>query len=370
MIFARILTLIRKELLAVWRDKHSRMVLIVPPLVQLFIFAFAATQDVRNVTLGVLDQDRTQQSHELLARFEGSPTFTHLLHLEHESEIAAVVDGREALAVLHIGPDFSERLLAGKPARVQMILDGRRSNAALIVQSYVGEIVARFNVEWSATQGLVAQPTVLVARAWFNPNLFSQWAIVPGLVAILTLLVGLVVTTLSVARERELGTFEQLLVTPLTPVQIMAGKTAPALLIGMVEGTVILIAAIWAFDIPFTSSLALFYLALFVYLSAVIGVGLFISALVQTQQQAILGTFLFMVPAILLSGFATPIENMPEWLQTATQANPVRHFLVLVRGVFLKDMGWSVAVDSLWPLALIAALALPAAAWLFRHRLY
>jgi ABC-2 type transport system permease protein len=362
--------LIRKELLAVWRDGKSRMVLIMPPLVQLFVFGFAATLEVRNVTLAVLDEDRSAASLELVARFEGAPTFTRILRLTHESEIAPVLDERRALAVLHVGRTFARDLLSGGTAKVQVLLDGRRSNAALILQGYVGEIIARFNAQWTAATSPARPPPVLVTRAWFNPNLFTRWAIVPGLIGILTMLIGLVVTALSVARERELGTLEQLLVTPLTPAQIMIGKTVPALIIGLAEGSVILAAAVWLFRIPFTGSLALLYLSLLVFLLAVIGMGLFISALVKTQQQAILGAFLFMVPAVILSGFATPINSMPEWLQTATLVNPLRHFLVIVRGLFLKDMGWDVMVHSLWPMALIALVTLPMAGRLFRRRLY
>lgn len=366
----RIRSLIRKELLAVWRDPKSRTVLIVPPLVQLLVFGFAATLEVRNVTIAVLDKDNSAVSRELLARFEGSPTFTHILRLTHEREIATVLDERRALAVLHIDQTFSRELLSGGSATVQVLLDGRRSNAALILQGYIGEILAGFNAQYETAAQTPRPPPVLVVRAWFNPNLFTRWAIVPGLIGILTMLIGLVVTALSVARERELGTLEQLLVTPLTPTQVMIGKTVPALIIGLAEGTVILLAAVWLFGIPFTGSLALLYLSLLVFLFAVIGMGLFISALVKTQQQAILGAFLFMVPSVILSGFATPVENMPDWLQHATQINPLRHFLVIVRGLFLKDMGWDVLVHSLWPMAVIALVTLPLAGRLFRHRLY
>lgn len=371
MIFlSRIRALIVKELLAVWRDKKSRTVLIVPPLIQLLVFSFAATQEVRNVTLAVLDQDRTSLSRELISRFEGSSVFSRIVALDGEGDVGPVLDEGRALAVLNIGPDFSRDLLTGKSARLQLLLDGRHSNAALILQSYIAEMTARFGADWAAQRAGTRVPSVLMMRAWFNPNLSSQWSIVPGLMAILTMLVGLIVTALSVARERELGTLEQLLVTPLTPTQVMIGKTAPALMICVAEGTVILLAAVFLFDIPFTGSLGLLYVSLLVYLAAVIGIGLFISALVTTQQQALLGVFLFMVPAVLLSGFATPIENMPDWLQAATVVNPIRHFLVIVRGVFLKDMGAAVLGDSLWPMALIAAVTLPAAGWLFRHRLY
>jgi ABC-2 type transport system permease protein len=208
-----------------------------------------------------------------------------------------------------------------------------------------------------------------VARVWFNPNFETTWSSVPNLVAILTTVLGLVVTALSVARERELGTFEQLLVSPLRPIEIIVGKTVPALLIGLVEVTGMLLVGVFLFRVPFHGSIALLYASMLVYLAAVIGVGLFISSLSRTQQQAILGAFVFMVPAVLLSGFASPIENMPDWLQWVTLANPVRHFLVIVKGLFLKDLPAVEVARNLWPLALIAPLTLSAATWLFRRRL-
>jgi ABC-2 type transport system permease protein len=191
---------------------------------------------------------------------------------------------------------------------------------------------------------------------------------VPGLVAILTTLMGLMVTALSVARERELGTFDQLLVSPLEPLEIIAGKTAPALIIGLAEGTVMLSVGVFVFRVPFQGSIALLYLGMTVYLAAVIGVGLFISSLAMTQQQGFLGAFVFMVPAVLLSGFATPIENMPEWLQALTLANPLRYYVAMIKGVFLKGMPPSMAFGLIWPLGVIALVTLSAATWLFRHR--
>ncbi|HYD32123.1 MAG TPA: ABC transporter permease [Azospirillaceae bacterium] len=365
----RIRALFIKEILAVWRDRKSRFVLIVPPLVQLFVFSYAATYDVTNVPIAVLDQDRTAASRELVSRFAASTTFTRILYLDHPSQIASIVDAKEAMMVVHIGADFERRLLRQPPAPVQLILDGRMSNTAQIVQGYANAVITGFAHDRAAAAGLPGLPTTLVSRAWFNPNLESLWVVVPGLVAVLTQVIGLVVTALSVARERELGTFEQLLVTPLRPWEILLGKTLPGLIIGLAEGTVIVVAAVTWFGVPFTGSLLLLYASLAVFLLAIIGVGLFISALAATQQQAILGAFLFLVPAIVLSGFATPVENMPAWIQALTQANPMRHFLVIVQGVFLKDLPLILVWAKLWPMMIIAAVTLSLAAWLFRHRL-
>jgi ABC-2 type transport system permease protein len=378
-VLQRILTLIVKELLTAWRDPRGRFILVVPPMIQLLVFTFAATQEVKNVRMAVLNEDYGTAARDLVARFEGSPNFAEVLHLRGQADVAPVLDSGRVLLVLHLGQDFSRDLAAGRQAPVQLILDGRRSNAAQLVSGYAQAILDGYNAELSAyapsgpalAKGLKATvpPSVAVARVWFNPNMETTWNSVPSLVAILTTLMGLVVTALSVARERELGTFEQLLVSPLQPFEIIVGKTAPALLIGLAEGTMMIAVGVWGFHVPLHGSVALLYASMVVYLAAVIGVGLFLSSLAQTQQQAILGAFVFLVPAVTLSGFASPIENMPDWLQWATMANPVRHFLVIVKGLFLKDMPAAEVLHNLWPLVLIALSTLSAATWLFRHRL-
>jgi ABC-2 type transport system permease protein len=367
--WTRLIALIVKELLAVWRDRKSRFVLIVPPLVQLFVFSYAATYDVTDIRLGVLNEDGGAPSNDLIARFEGAPAFGHIRYLQSQADIAQVIDSRSVQMVLHMKPDFSRRLIGQPPARVQVILDGRSSNTAQIVMGYANIIIADFNRDWARDHGMRTLPATLVNRAWFNPNLLSLWVVVPGLVAILTQVVTLVVTALTVAREREIGTFEQLLVTPLRPAEILLGKTLPALLIGLFEGSLIIVAALLWFRIPLTGSVLLLYGSLFVFLLSIIGVGLFISSLAATQQQAILGAFLFLVPAVILSGFATPVENMPHWIQVLTLANPIRHFLVIVQGIFLKDLPAALVWERVWPMLIIGAVTLSTAAWFFRHRL-
>ena len=368
-VWGRILALIVKEFLSVWRDPKSRMVLIVPPLIQLVVFSYAATYDVNDVTLALLNQDNGLAARELIARIEGSPTFAQLQIVDSEAEMTAALDSRAVMVALRIPSDFSQRVEAGNGAHLQIILDGRRSNTAQIAAGYLGTIVNDHNRALMEKAGLALPPT-LVTQVWFNPNLESIWVVVPGLVGLLTQVVALVVTGLSVARERELGTFEQLLVTPLRPWEILVGKTTPALVIGMFEGSLIIVAAQLWFHVPLIGSVLLLYAALAVFLLAIIGVGLFISALSGTQQQAIMGAFFFLVPTMILSGFATPIANMPDWLQILTLGNPVRHFLVVVWGVFLKDMPAAIVWASVWPMMLIAAGTLSGATWLFRRRLY
>ncbi|HQU43470.1 MAG TPA: ABC transporter permease [Pirellulales bacterium] len=365
----RVMSLVIKELLALWRDRKSRVILIVPPLFQMLIFSFAATEEAKNVRMAVLNRDPGTASRDLIARFEGAPTFSRIDYLKSDEEIAQVIDSRQALMVLHIPPDFSRDVWANRPAKVQLVLDGRRSNASQLVAGYSAAIVEAYSAELPRRRRTPRPATVVVARTWFNPNLMSTWHSVPSLVAILTTLMGVVVTALSVARERELGTFEQLLVSPLSPTEIIIGKTAPALLVGVAEASGMILVGVLAFRVPLHGSLALLYAAMVVYLFAVIGVGLFISALAKTQQQAILGGFVFMVPAMLLSGFASPIENMPDWLQYVSYANPIRYFMVVVKGVFLKDMPAAVALGYIWPMAVIATVTLTAATLLFRRRM-
>lgn len=365
----RILTLIHKEILAVWRDKKSRIVLIVPPLVQLLVFSFAATLDVKNVSIGILNRDNGEQAIELMQRFQGSPIFTTITFLQSVSQIAPFIDNQRGVMVLSIDEQFSRNLNAEKQANIQLILDGRKSNTTQIVAGYSGQVIDQFNRDFAAQKGIALQNTQLIPRNWYNPNLLYYWFIVPSLSGILTMLVGLTVTALSIARERELGTFDQLLVSPIQPIEILIGKTIPAIVIGMIEGSVIITAAIFLFGIPLTGNLLYLYLNMFVFISSIVGVGLFISSLCSTQQQAILGSFLFMTPAVLLSGFATPIENMPDWLQVVTYANPLRYYLIVAKGVFLKAMPLNIVLNNTWPLLIIAAFTLTGATWFFRRRL-
>ncbi len=365
----RVHTLVLKELLAVWSDPRSRVVLIVPPIVQMLVFSFAATQEIKNVRLAVLNRDWGTASRDLIEGFEGSPYFSEVRHLRAESEIAQAIDSRSVLMVLHIQSDFSRRVASGGPAAVQLILDGRRSNGAQLVAGYASAIIERYNAELALVERGHRPPSAVVARTWFNPNHEGTWHSVPALVAILTTVMGFVVTALSVARERELGTFEQLLVSPLSPLEIILGKTLPALVIGIGEASGMVLVGVFVFRVPFHGSIALFYLSLVVYLLAVIGAGLFISSLVKTQQHAILGAFVFIQPAVLLSGVASHIENMPDWLQWITLANPIRYFMVIVKGLFLKDIPTAVVLRNLWPMAIIAVVTLSAATWLFRKRM-
>lgn len=365
-----ILGLLKKELLALLKDKKSRFVLIGPPVIQLLVFGYAATFDLNRVPIAIYNEDPGYASRELVARFAGARAFRDVGRITHQAEIAQLINPKEVLLVLHIGREFSRDLLKRQPASIQVIVDGRNSNTALIALNYARTILADFNRSWAEQHHLPSPATRLEIRAWFNPNLVSRWFIVPGIIGLLTLVVTMLVTALSVAREREQGTFDQLLVTPFTPLEILIGKALPGMLIGLVEASFIAFMAVYWFGVPFVGEVEALYLGIVLFLIAIVGIGLMISSLATTQQQGLLGAFLFIVPSIILSGFATPIANMPESVQTLTLLNPFRYFLVIVRGVMLQGTPMPLLMDQYWPMAVIGVAALSLAAWMFRRRLY
>ncbi len=369
--FNRIIALIQKEFLALLRDKKSRIVLFMPPVFQLFLFAFAATLDVKNASIAILNRDPSgKQAHELIQRFQGSTTFTDITFLNAVSEIQPFIDNKRGDMVVFIDEQFSEKIKSKKPTSVALVLDGRGSNTSQILAGYAGTIIDDYSREIMADINMFQTNAVLAPQNWYNPNLIYSWYTVPCLCGILTMVETIVITAMSIARERELGTFDQLLVSPILPIEILIGKTVPAIVIAMLAGTFIIFVGTTFFGIPFTGSYLALYFSMFIFITSVVGIGLFISSLCATQQQAILGSFLFMSPSISLSGFATPIENMPVWLQHWTVINPLRYFLVIVKGSFLKAMPFSIVLENTWPMVLIALFTLSGATVFFRRRIY
>jgi len=366
----RLIALVVKEFLALFRDKKSRIAVIVPPILQLLIFGYAATFDLEHAPLVIYNEDSGSFSRDLIGRFERSPAFEVVGYLRSEAEIKPLVDRKDALLALHIGRQCSANVAQGEGCPVQVVIDGRNSNTAMLALNYVRSIITDFNVEHIEQSTGARLPARLAIQAWFNPNLESRWFIIPGIVALLAMVVTLVVTALSVAREREAGTFDQLLVTPLRPWEIMIGKAMPGLIVGVGEASFIVAVAVSWFRVPLAGSLATLYLALIIYVLATIGVGLVISSFATTLQQALLGSFLFIVPAVTLSGFTTPIANMPDCMQAMTYLNPMRYFLIIVRRVFLEGAGLEYFWHELWPMSLIAVATLALATRLFRHRMY
>ncbi len=361
----RLRAIIIKEIWSLLRDPKARMVLVVPPLMQLFIFTFATTLDVKNVDIAVLNLSQGAHSAELLQRVDGSPNVRSMVYLRSTAELEQAIDRQQVIAALVIDQGFDRQLDRGQPARVGLVLDGRRSNAAQIVSGYMSGIIAGLNAE---AIPLMRNGGVEVTH-WFNPSLDFIWFTLPALIVIITSVAGLAITSQTVARERELGTFDQLLVSPLRVHEILIGKIMPPLLVGSFNGTMFLILAQLVFGVPFTGSLFLFFPSLLLYLLSLIGIGLFVSSLSKTQQQSFLGAFATTVPLIILSGYASPIENMPGWLQPVTLINPARYFLEIVQGLFLKAMPAGAVLQLLWPLAVIAILTITAAGKLFRARM-
>jgi ABC-2 type transport system permease protein len=368
--FRKIIALIIKEFLAILRDPKSRIVLIGPPIIQTLVFGYAATYDLNHVRFAIYNEDSSKDSRDLIAAFRDSPNFQEVATITHQEQIKSLIDTKNALLIVHIGPQFNRELLQGQSTQVQVIIDGRNSNTAMIALTYVQSIVKGFNERWAKTHALNGLPAKIKTRAWFNPNLESRWFFVPGIIGLLTLVVTMMITALSVAREREQGTFDQLLVTPLTPVQILLGKAIPGFIIGFFEATFIIMITVFWFKIPLRGHIITLYVGLSLFLLSSVGFGLMISSLAVTMQQGLLGAFLFLMPSIILSGFTTPIANMPTCIQYLTRANPMRYFLVIIRGTFLEGASFTSLIHQFWPMLLIGVICLSLAGWLFRHRMY
>lgn len=358
----RLFALIKKEFLAIKYDKKSLVVVIVPPLIQVLIFAFAATLEVKNIDLIVLDKDGSAQSKNLLQDFQGSRYIRTLQIAKSYKEGEEAITTQKTLAFVIIPNEFAKKLTTSE-AQIQIIFDGRRSNSAQIAEAYLNQIILNFQATI-----LKKQPIQIIPRSFYNPNLDNFWWIVPNLFGSITMVVAIILTSLSIARERELGTFEQILVSPLSSLEILLGKLLPAVLISTFESTIILFIAIYFFGVPLNGSVWLLYLSVVTFLFSMSGVGLFISAISKTQQQAILGAFVVLLPSFLLSGFATPVDNMPLWLQPFTNFIPLKYYLVLIKGVFLKDISFGIAITQLLPMFLLGIISIVTTIFFFKKQ--
>jgi ABC-2 type transport system permease protein len=364
----RILALTRKELLAILKDPRARPVLFVPPALQCLVFGYVATFDLNRVPYAALDRDRTAASHELLAALDGSGVFQRSGNLGRAAEVKTAIDERRVLVVIQIEEGFERNLRSGASAEVQVIADGRNSNTAGIALNYVNTVVDAFNAQWRAGHGQSGPPIRVSTRAWYNSNLETRWDIVPSLIGTLTLGEMLLLTAMAIAREKEQGTFDQLLVTPFRPPEIMVGKALPSMLVGLAQSMVILLVAQLWFRIPFAGSFVTLLAGVSMFLLATVGVGLFISSLVTTMQQAMLATFVTVMPFTLLSGLLTPLSSMPKALQDFSYINPLRYMIDIAQRVYLEGIGLDRLVYDLWPLALIAVVTLSASTLMFRYR--
>jgi ABC-2 type transport system permease protein len=365
----RILALIQKEFLAVLKDPRSRFIIFVPPMLQCLIFGYAASLDLNVVPYAVLDQDRSAASIALLARLDGSGVFRRQADLVRATDIAGWIDSGRALLVIQIDQNFERRLQSRQSAPIEVAADGRNSNTAGTALGYFNSVVERFNGDWQSRHA-GASPTVnVVMRAWYNPNLDSRWSMIPSLIGTLTMMGTMMLTALSVAREREQGTFDQLLVTPFRPSEIMAGKAIPNMIIGLGQSSTILLMAQYWFHIPFQGSFLVLYSGLALFLLAAVGLGLFVSSISATMQQAMLYAFLLMMPFTMLSGLATPFGSMPQAMQSIMVINPLRYALDITKRVYLEDAGFATLLPDFIPLVAIGLFTLFGAAWLFRRRL-
>jgi ABC-2 type transport system permease protein len=348
----RIWQMVKKEFIQVWRDRRLRIFLILPPIIQLIIYGYAINFDIRQVPFAVFDEDRTQASELLIARFTASEYFSLTDVINSEGELRDLIDRSRITLAVRIPRGFADKIKADQPASLQLILDATDSNTALIVAKYARTILNDYSqamlqksLRHLNLPGKIETPVVIEPRAWLNPNLESKNAFVPGVIAMVVMLVSLMLTALSVVREREIGTMEQILVSPLSPWEFLSGKTIPFVLISLVDVALVSLMGVFWFEIPFQGSVAVLFMGTLAFLLSSVGLGLLISTTCSTQQQAVMAGTFVLTPAILLSGLIFPIANMALIFQYITYVNPLRYFIVIVQGVFLG--GRSLAV--LWP---------------------
>ena len=360
---AMLAALLKKELLATLRERSSRMILVAPIILYVILFGYIATFNVEHVPYALLDLDRSQASAEWIRRIDASPVFERAATLSNTAQIAPAIEKGEALVVVAVENGFAARLAQGGEARVQAVIDGRNSSTAQLAAGYLSVIAETFNAQWASGKGAVE------VRYLFNPNTLTRWFIMPGLIVMLSMLQVMVLAGLSVAREREQGTFEQILVTPSRTWELVLSKDWAPVVIGLFQSTLIMAIDVWWFDITLKGSLLQIYAVLFVFTLCVVGMGLAISARSRTMQQGLLTVFFFLVPMVLLSGLFTPIENMPAVLQYLTYLDPLRFALQAVRRIYLANAGWMETVRMVWPIAVLAAVSLPVAFHQFKKRL-
>ena len=370
--WVRVREFVRKEFIQLFRDRRNRPILIIAPIVQLLIFGYVATSDVRDVRVGFLDQSRMRESRMVIDGFNANRTFRITETYDNGRELERALLKRRVDLGVNVRPDFSERIKKGETAPIQILVDGSMSNMASVRIAYASLVMDKINrdllkevypekIEYGKIDERI--------RTWYNPNLDSRNFFVPGIVAFLIMLTTLLLTSMAIIREREAGTMEQLIVTPIRPYELLLGKTIPYIIIAFVQLVGVTLIAIFWFDVPLKGSAALLFAGACLFLLSTIGFGLFISTVASTQQQALMTTFFLMVPFLLLSGFIFPIANMPEAAQWLTYGIPLRYFLVIVRGIFLKGVGLSVLWPQMFALLALGLIIFSGAVWRFRKRL-
>jgi ABC-2 type transport system permease protein len=352
-----------KEFIQVFRDKRARFLLFGPPIIQMMVFGYAATLEIKHVPTAIVDYDNSQVSRDLIARFEASRYFDLRKRLTDRKQIPDLIDRGDVTMAIQINSGFAQNVRKGQTAHIQVIVDSTNSNTALIGLGYVNEVTGNFSREYQLESMQRTSPLtiaqmpqiVLDKRPWFNTDMSSQWFFVPGVIGNLVLVIVMTLTAFAVVREREIGTLEQIMVTPIRRVEFILGKTIPFFLIGLFDAALIsAVGTLW-FQVPLRGSIAVLALGTVLFLLCVLGIGLFISTVSNTQQQAMVTSFFFIMPSIIFSGFGSPISSMPRFLQYLTYLNPLRYFQVVLRSVYLKGVG----LDVLWPqMAAMAAIGI------------
>jgi ABC-2 type transport system permease protein len=379
----RITAIVRKELSQLFRNRRARIFLFIPPIFQLIVFGYAVNLDVDNLQMAWMDQDQTPQSHDLLATFQGSGRFLLTALPENDRTIQKILDRGQAQVVVRVLPGFGRDILLGRPATAQILVDGTNSNTASLASAYASQIVGSYSASLAQKQtqsrmmARAGMGTVSVrapritdsVRVWFNPDLKSRNYFVPGVVCNLIMVVTVMLTAMAIVREKEIGTMEQLMVTPIRPLELMIGKMIPAAMVGLMDLCLITSAALLIFHIPFRGNALLLLASASLFLLTSLGVGLFVSTISHTQQQAIMSSSLIAMPTFMLSGFAYPIRNMPIAVQYFTYLNPLRYLIEIVRGIFLKGTGISVLWPQLLTLAVYGTAIMALSATSFRKRL-
>jgi len=372
---ARLKQMLIKEFIQVIRDKRTRFILIGPPIIQMMVFGYAANYEIRHVPAVVLDLDQSQESRELVSRFTSSPYFDVQRQLTNSRQLGDLIERGDTTVGIEIDAGFAQQLRKGQTAPLQVIVDATNSNTALIASGYITQIALDYAREYQkdriyriAPQLLEVMPSVeLAPRPWYNPDLKSRWFFVPGIIGSLTVVLVVTLTAFAVVREREIGTLEQIMVTPIRPAEFILGKTLPFFLIGLFDVTLIAVVGSLWFQVPFRGNVAVLALGAVLFLLCMLGVGLLISTISATQQQAMVTAFFFIMPTVTFSGFGFPISTMPHWMQIFSYVIPLRYFLIVIRGTYLKGVG----MDILWPqMAAMAGLgvALLTAAILRFHK--
>jgi ABC-2 type transport system permease protein len=381
----RLRHMLTKEFIQILRDPRMKAVIFVTPILQLIVFGYAVTTDITQIPTAVADFDRTQETRELVRRFERSGYFRVVRHVARADDLRTHLDRGRVKTALQFDPGFTTDLKRGRTAALQVLVDGTDSNTASVVMDYANRIVAQYNRELAIealaarrialgseaerTASVARAGVVVESRAWYNLDLRSRNYNVPGVIAIIIMLTSLLLTSMAVVREREIGTMEQLMVTPIRPAELILGKTVPFALIGFFDVLLITAVAVFWFAVPIKGSLGLLFGATALYLLSTLGIGLFISTVSKTQQQALMSTFFFYLPAVLLSGFMFPIANMPAPIQYLTYVNPLRYYLVVIRGIFLKGNGFVVLWPQMLALLLLGAAVFTVSTLRFRKRL-